>query len=1510
MSRVNEREKLLAEVRTLPPGEKALEKLAFIRKEYELSVPGYLRALKILSDTMYQSRKHFLLELIQNADDSKFGSNEAELTLIIHEDGLELQYNEKGFTLDDVIAITETGASTKASKKHGAKSFIGEKGIGFKSVFALASDVEIESYPWHFRLSKDTVVLPKVVRSGTLREGDGTRMKVRFTDPSSIGVVAKELEKFVSGYVESFLFLQRLSRFHVEDRRVTPVKRKSVSLEPSDRSGETVHLVTSDGRSREYLQYGEDLLFPAELVTERWERMAASPAPLKRRMTVSVLVGEPIHRAEGHLFCYLPTEVKLPIPIFLQVDGHTKADRESLLDIQDNRWNVHLIQHLPEFLVRALLEWRKHPKISEELYRFVPVEEGTGQLVPVFKTMTGLLQKEEWVRTFDATGRNGWVTPGQAVVADEFLIRWFQDRPSFRKKAEELLGKKFVHPDWVKAAPWKSLAARYQIPVMHSLQFAKILEGVKLPSEMLSREENLLELYKKMLVHLSKRGIYAQEIQERLLCAPIFPVDRKFGPLQVEENSKAYWVSTRSRRLTGLESAVSIRIVDPKYTYRPDLGKERTPEKVMESERNEVVRDLLRRLNVDELNEDTLLVDLQIPWLSSAKRFAEVDGDVSYQVFFSIFEVFRAKRQYDDEYVKQLSGLSKAVLVGNSGKRLQLSQLLLPSVLRLFPEDSLYEESGLQELTLPDYWLEPPVSKSKTVHREREEERKRKWLEELRKFLILCGVTAVPRFLIRNKHYTNTSDFHQNDLVRSKQWRKLVGQEYTLHNHVDLEYVAVDDATCSVLESGQFDQLLMANAFYKAWLNEYGGSKKLFDTQTLYYSSQPPLGFFKVSYKRFDDRSVLLPDLVWLSKWSSASLLTLFRGGVSSPKDALRIRVPGRLKISKAAEYLPLVLESEEPEAGYHPDFLDSLDVKRLSLSHVNHLWQQVESDRFDDLIEVIIELLKAGVEANGLKLFDKKSKALRDASEFRLGHAVRDDVPSIEEQYGEKGRVLGVLLRLNVESEVTHYLEVLRRSLFDLSLNQEEQNQFEQESVHLLRRWSEWGIEKRREFNGKFQLMLEMNSSEAPIFLFDKKKARAMQKAGYRTLVLSVRVSDKQLFQDAAKEIGFRSTLDIGCWKLVGEQGLDLAEKRKVGHLIKSYLTHLEANEKRRLAMRLSFVQDLAAVGERIKKVERAVRVIDKVGETEIELPYLDLQEHLLLVKPSETAVEMVARLFSLSEFTTYRSALLELKEIEELLLKEAVKTNKAARSEQKVPIDEGPPGPKIMGKEAVAKELANSVYEERPAPETVLAREWRTGISPEQEQELGENLRQELDGSLLDGPKWREKKTRESKSQYDREGEGSTGAWHDPGAPDPKEFLLGEYQGKCQICATELNLSNGKKWIEIFRLRESRGDEIHWVNRQFNILGLCPNCHALAKHGGGLDLRSILKLAEEKFYERAFPVEVPKYHGDYYVTSILHNGLEKELVFSKTHLAHFVSALEPNFAEVSAALEDDVDE
>jgi hypothetical protein len=107
--------------------------------------------LSRLATNLYAKDTRFVYELIQNAEDNLYTTAEKDskvpwLRFCLLKDRILIDSNEDGFTEDNIRAICSIGESTKKS----SKGYIGEKGIGFKSVFKVARKVHVQSGLYSF----------------------------------------------------------------------------------------------------------------------------------------------------------------------------------------------------------------------------------------------------------------------------------------------------------------------------------------------------------------------------------------------------------------------------------------------------------------------------------------------------------------------------------------------------------------------------------------------------------------------------------------------------------------------------------------------------------------------------------------------------------------------------------------------------------------------------------------------------------------------------------------------------------------------------------------------------------------------------------------------------------------------------------------------------------------------------------------------------------------------------------------------------------------------------------------------------------------------------------------------------------------------------------------------------------------------------------------------------------------------------------------------------------------
>lgn len=179
-------------------------------------------AVRTLATNLYTTETRFIFEMIQNAEDSSYdwAVSQGHIPFIrftLLPNRILVDSNEDGFSERDVRAICSTGESTKDK----ASGYIGEKGIGFKSVFKVASKVHVQSGPFSFSfhhkfgdnglgmvtpMNEDHDILPEDVR---------TRFALHLAEPEAFNTLEEEMKTIPDTLI---LFLSKLERIIVKIR--------------------------------------------------------------------------------------------------------------------------------------------------------------------------------------------------------------------------------------------------------------------------------------------------------------------------------------------------------------------------------------------------------------------------------------------------------------------------------------------------------------------------------------------------------------------------------------------------------------------------------------------------------------------------------------------------------------------------------------------------------------------------------------------------------------------------------------------------------------------------------------------------------------------------------------------------------------------------------------------------------------------------------------------------------------------------------------------------------------------------------------------------------------------------------------------------------------------------------------------------------------------------------------------------------------------------------------------
>lgn len=206
----------------------------------------FILTLSSISDQLYQTPTHFLLELIQNADDNSYASGVLpSFHLSLYEKGdqkyLHTSCNEVGFTFKQLDALTRIGHSTKIATAGEARGYIGEKGIGFKSVFKVADVVHIASGFYEFRLDRNKpigMILPILSRFPSAeRDTNETQFLLELRSQNYYNIIRQNIEDIEP---ELLMFLQKLVQIRVYTPDARKVYRRRINGSDEEFGGETV----------------------------------------------------------------------------------------------------------------------------------------------------------------------------------------------------------------------------------------------------------------------------------------------------------------------------------------------------------------------------------------------------------------------------------------------------------------------------------------------------------------------------------------------------------------------------------------------------------------------------------------------------------------------------------------------------------------------------------------------------------------------------------------------------------------------------------------------------------------------------------------------------------------------------------------------------------------------------------------------------------------------------------------------------------------------------------------------------------------------------------------------------------------------------------------------------------------------------------------------------------------------------------------------------------------------
>lgn len=338
---------------------------------------GMAEGIKSLLIDLYPDSAHFILELLQNAEDM-----EATIArFYLASDQLCFEHNgtKRNFNLADIEAITNIGGNLQ---KRNDPTSIGKFGVGFKSVFSYTDTPIIHSGKYHFMIKDYFVPETDGIQPISTIDNQGiswTKFIFPFNNPSKPSKIAYEecLNSLYNLDDLSILFLRHIHRieYQYSDNNICYIERienDDCSVSVKYKSAHHKEESISD-----WYRFKTDCQITDDKGTVKQLPIAIAFASAKNAKTQKVQI---VPVRDGKVCIYFPA-IKEHSGLRFHINGPfaSTVARESVRDCKEN-WD--LIKMIGDLVATSLETLKTRKLINRELFEVLPNEQD--QLSPFY----------------------------------------------------------------------------------------------------------------------------------------------------------------------------------------------------------------------------------------------------------------------------------------------------------------------------------------------------------------------------------------------------------------------------------------------------------------------------------------------------------------------------------------------------------------------------------------------------------------------------------------------------------------------------------------------------------------------------------------------------------------------------------------------------------------------------------------------------------------------------------------------------------------------------------------------------------------------------------------------------------------------------------------------------------------------------------------------------------------------------------------------------------------------
>jgi hypothetical protein len=638
----------LADFYAIEDKKQQIESLYSFRHQQHMMVQNLINIISALSGKQYTNRsQHFFLELLQNADDNEYYSKaipSVEFELVGNK--LIIRNNEIGFTAENVNSITTAAKSTKYKLKD--NNYIGEKGIGFKSVFAVADSVEIHSNGYHFYLKDREYIKPHWIDK-EYKSVANTEIVLHLKQDKGLQLAIEEgLQNIVNRNLGMMLFLRKIKRINVKKNG------ELIDCLTMEQRGKYREITTKDqGRVSYYIYKYQEKVSMEELRYRYMDLFTDTDLEYLMR-DVIFAVPDPsttdISEFVGKYFAFLQTDMTTGMPIHIQVDAETNTAREAFVKADASIWNKTMLQNLESHLKILFEKLTQEERFKYRILEYLPdpkddPRNANEDLTSIYRNLCDSVQ--DLAVFLDIRGK--WRTGREIVIFEKpddaqylFNVKYEKHLPEcFEDVSDKLY---LMNKEWNRVG--LSILRAYQIKSLCSYDYFTLLqEGPpdtidELP---ITRDDQAL----KFLAHvqywcrdIDRSPKLPDDLRQHICNAKIFPIRSSDGKKRLWitgiESKPLRWQSTSSKNAR--IPSKRFNYIDSYFTFSPGSG---TKDRDTVAAINGGYKDFLNRIGIKQHTILNSLLDDHVAHL----RRRNIDPDKAEKHLIMLYSEYWLRRK-------------------------------------------------------------------------------------------------------------------------------------------------------------------------------------------------------------------------------------------------------------------------------------------------------------------------------------------------------------------------------------------------------------------------------------------------------------------------------------------------------------------------------------------------------------------------------------------------------------------------------------------------------------------------------------------------------------------------------------------------------------------------------------------------------------------------------------------------------------------------------------------------